>query len=285
MIKYIEIYKQYLVVEKGLSMNSINSYISDIIDYFKYNKDGDINGYLEYLNKRKIKNSSLARKITSIKGYYYFLYKNKYINEDLLFNVDSPKKEKKLPIYLTYVEIERLINAVKKDEILEKALIETLYACGFRVSELINIRLKDVHFEEKMIECIGKGNKQRLVPINDIALNCIYSYIRSIRNNLKIKESENLLFLNYNGKNLTRQYVFLLIKKLCLRAQIKKNVSPHVIRHSFATHLIENGANLRAVQTMLGHENVVTTEIYTHINASKIIEDYDKYFGRDERSV
>lgn len=278
MIKYLELYKQYLVVEKGLAINSVNSYINDILDYFRFNAEGDSEGYFKYLKEREIKTSSMARKITSIKGYYSFLYRNKYIKENTFVSIDLPKKEKKLPNYLTYGEIERIINSIKKEELLERALFETLYGCGFRVSELINIRLKDVHFEEKMIECIGKGNKQRYVPVNDIALSCIYSYIKDIRSNLKRKENDRLLFLGYKGKKLTRQYVFLLIKELCSRAGIKKVVSPHVIRHSFATHLIENNANLRAVQTMLGHQNITTTEIYTHVNASKIIEDYDKYF-------
>lgn len=282
MIKYLELYKQYLVVEKGLAMNSVNSYINDILDYFNFNEKGDSEGYFKYLKERNIKTSSMARKITSIKGYYSFLYRNKYIKENMFVSIDLPKKEKKLPNYLTYGEIDRVIGLIKKEEYLERALFETLYGCGFRVSELINIRLKDVHFEEKMIECIGKGNKQRYVPINDIALSCIYSYIKEIRSNLKYKENEHLLFLGYKGKKLTRQYVYLLVKELCSRAGIKKIVSPHVIRHSFATHLIENNANLRAVQTMLGHQNITTTEIYTHVNASKIIEDYDKYFeGND----
>jgi len=285
MIKYLEIYKQYLVVERGLSMNSVNGYVSDIIDYFKYDSNGDIDGYLKCLNDRKIKTSSLSRKITSIKGFYAFLYRNKYIQENLFISVDLPKREQKLPNYLTYGEIERMINSINEEEYLQRALIETLYATGFRVSELINIRLKDVHFEEKMIECIGKGNKQRYVPVNSIALCCISSYISKVRNNLKYKENENLLFLNYKGKKITRQYVFVLVKELCLRSGIKKNVSPHVIRHSFATHLIENNANLRAVQTMLGHQNVTTTEIYTHINTSKIMEDYDKYFERNDNNV
>ena len=282
MIKYLELYKQYLVVEKGLAMNSVNAYINDIIDYFKFNEEGESEGYFKYLKEREIKTSSMARKITSIKGYYSFLYRNRYIKENTFTFIDLPKKEKKLPNYLTYGEIERMINSIKKEELLERALFETLYGCGFRVSELINIRLKDVHFEEKMIECIGKGNKQRYVPVNDIALSCIYSYIKDIRSNLKRKENDRLLFLGYKGKKLTRQYVFLLIKELCSRAGIKKVVSPHVIRHSFATHLIENNANLRAVQTMLGHQNITTTEIYTHVNANKIIEDYDKYFEGNE---
>ncbi len=285
MNKYLEIYKQYLIVEKGLSLNSVNSYISDLKDYFNFDLDGDINGYLKYLYSKNIKSSSVSRKIVSIKNYYYFLYKNRYIEEDDLICVDLPKKEMKLPVFLTYLQIEKLIGSIKEEEILERALIEMLYGCGFRVSELINIRLKDVHFEEKMVECLGKGNKQRYVPINNIALSCLSSYINKVRNNLKFKENDSLLFLGYKGKKLTRQYVFLLIKELSKRAGIKKNVSPHTIRHSFATHLIENDANLIAVQNMLGHENVVTTEIYTHVDISKIMETYDKCFKEDEIDV
>lgn len=285
MIKYLEIYKQYLIVEKGLSMNTVNGYICDIKDFFSFNSNGDIEGYLKKLYDNNIKVNSLNRKISSISGYYDFLYVNKYTNKNICFNIDRPKKEKKLPVYLTYGEIERLINSIKEEELLERAIIEFIYACGLRVSEVINIRLKDIHFEEKMIECIGKGNKQRYVPINDIALKCIYNYIREIRNNLKRIEDDNLLFLSYKGKKVTRQYVFLLIKKLAKRANIKKEISPHTLRHSFATHLLENGANLRAVQEMLGHESITTTEIYTHLNASKLIEDYDKYFEGGNNDV
>ena len=285
MIRYLELYKQYLVVEKGLSLNSVSSYFSDIKEYLNYGDLEDIEGYIKYLNDKNIKTSSLARKITSIKGYYRFLYKNRYIQSNLFTSVDLPKKERGLPVYLTYVEIEKLICSINENEVLERALIETLYGCGFRVSELINIRLKDVHFEEKMIECIGKGNKQRYVPVNNMALQCIKSYIINVRSKLKYKVDDSLLFLSYKGKKLTRQYVFILVKELCARANIKKKVSPHVLRHSFATHLIENNANLRAVQAMLGHENIITTEIYTHVNASKIMESYDRYFEGDECDV
>lgn len=282
MIKYLDIYKQYLIVEKGLALNSVNSYIRDIKEFFNFNKDGDVNGYLKYLNDNKVKSSTLNRKITSLSNYYKFLCVNKYCNSNIFYNVDRPKNEKKLPVYLTYGEVERMINSIKKEEYLEKALIEAIYGCGFRVSEVINIKLKDVHFEEKMIECIGKGNKQRYVPINNVALNCIRDYIREIRNNLTKKCNDNLLFLSYKGKRVTRQYVFNLIKELANRAGINKNISPHTLRHSFATHLLENGANLRAVQIMLGHENITTTEIYTHLNANKLLEDYDKYFEKKE---
>ena len=285
MIKYLEIYKQYLIVGKGLAVNSANSYIRDIKDYFKFDINGNHVQYFKYLKEKGIKTSSLSRKITAIKGYYSFLYKNRYISENVLMNVDLPKKEKKLPVYLTYGEMEKIINSIKENEYLERALIEILYGCGFRVSELINIKLKDIHFEEKMIKCNGKGNKDRIVPVNSTALYCLNSYIKKIRNNLKILENEELLFLNYNGKKISRQQVFLLIKNLCKRANINKNVSPHVLRHSFATHLIENNANLRAVQTMLGHESIVTTEIYTHVNSSRITEEYDKYFERNEVNV
>jgi integrase/recombinase XerD len=283
MNRYLDLYKQYLVVERRLSMNSVNSYITDILGFLKFNKD--INTYIKYLYEKNIKTSSLYRKIIAIKGYYSFLLKEKYIDEDISVNIDLPKKEKNLPVYLTYGEIEKMSSKIESNELLEKALFETLYGCGFRVSELINIRLNDVHFDEKMIECIGKGNKQRYVPINDVALSCICSYIINVRNKIKNKCSESLLFLNYSGKILNRQYVYLFINNLAKKAGIMKNVTPHVLRHSFATHLIENNANLRAVQTMLGHESITTTEIYTHLNTSKIIDDYDNYFEGDGTDV
>ena len=285
MIKYIEFYKQYLIVEKGLTINTADSYIRDIKEYLKYDTNNDINDYLKYLKNKGIKTSSLSRKITSIKGFYNFLYKNNYIGKNLLINIDLPKREQRIPTYLTYGEIDRLLKSISKEDYLSKAIIEVLYGCGFRVSELINIRLKDVLFEEKMVKCIGKGNKQRFLPINDIALSSIYEYIKNIRNKLNIKEEKDILFLNSRGKKINRQRIFKLVKELGNKAKIKKNISPHVIRHSFATHLIENNANLRAVQIMLGHKNIATTEIYTHINADKLIEDYDKYFERNDIDV
>lgn len=281
MIKYLELYKQYLLVEKGLAINSIDSYIRDIKEYFNFDREGNIDNYLKYLYDKRIKTTSLSRKLSSINGYYKFLYENKYINENIIYNIDRPKAEKKLPVHLTYSEVLNFINSIREEEYLQKAIVEVIYGCGLRVSEVINIKLEDVHFEEKMIECIGKGSKQRYVPINDVALKSIREYINNIRNNLIKMQDKSLLFLSYKGKKITRQYVFKIIKEFSIRANINKNVSPHTLRHTFATHLIENGANLRAVQIMLGHENVTTTEIYTHINTSKIIEDYDKYFKEE----
>ncbi len=286
MIKYLELYKQYLLVEKGLSINSVNSYIIDIKDFFKYDEEGkDSFGYLKYLNDKGIKVSSLNRKITSIKQYFVFLYENKYVDYVLFDNVDHPKKEKKLPVYLTYGEVDRLIRSIRDDEYLMRAIVEVLYGCGLRVSEIINMKLKDVHNEEKVIECKGKGNKQRFVPINDIALASIKKYLLEVRDKLKYKASDSLLFLTNKGKRVTRQYVFCLVNELSKRANINKKISPHTLRHSFATHLLENGANLRAVQVMLGHESIATTEIYTHMNVSNIIENYDKYFVEEDINV
>ena len=282
MIRYLELYKQYLLVERGLSINTVDNYISDIKGYFKVDEKGDVNKYLEYLYNKNIKTSSLNRKITAINGYYNYLFNNKFIEDNIFLNVDRPKREKKLPVYLTYGEMLKFINNIKENEILEKAIIEIMYGCGLRVSEVVNIRLEDVHFDEKMVECLGKGNKQRYVPINDIALSCINKYISDVRNKLENLQDKKLLFLNYKGKKVTRQDIFNYIKEVGKRANIKKNISPHTLRHSFATHLLENGANLRAVQVMLGHEDISTTEIYTHLNTSKIIEDYDKYFERKE---
>ena len=293
----IKEYQYYLQSVKMMSQNSILSYVNDVTNYLnflisKYQVDDmqdvsseEIRGYLASLKKKKMSSASMSRNLCSVKSFHRFLYEEQYTKVNVSKEIAAPKMEKKLPVYLTYGEVERLINSIKEDEYLERAIIELIYACGLRVSEVINIRLKDVQFEEKMIECIGKGNKQRYVPVNDVALKCIANYIKEIRNNFKYMQDKDLLFLSYKGKLVTRQYVFHLIKELCVRANIKKNVSPHTLRHSFATHLIENGANLRAVQVMLGHESITTTEIYTHLNASKLIGDYDKYFEGDESDV
>lgn len=278
MNRYLELYKQYLLVEKGLSINTVSSYLIDIKECLGFKEDCD--AYLKYLYKKKIRASSVNRKLVAVNSYYNFLVANKYISSNPFKNIDKAKKENKLPTYLTYTEIEKITNAIKKEEYLYKAIIELMYGCGLRVSEVVNIRLEDIHFHEKMIECIGKGNKQRYVPINDIALNCIALYLKNIRSQYDV--TSHYLFLNKQKKQLNRVYIFRLIKELAKRANINKNVSPHTIRHTFATHLIENGANLRSVQEMLGHESITTTEIYTHINTSKLIEDYDKYFEKKE---
>ncbi len=284
MIKYLEKYKEYLIVEKGLSLNTTKAYCSDIKEYFKVVKNYEnYHEYLDYLYKENLKTSSLNRKIISLRNYFSFLHKNKYINKNPFFMVDNPKKEMRLPSFLSENEIEKILNMPKDEEKLEKAILELLYSGGFRVSEITNMRLNDVNFQEKMIKCFGKGNKQRFVPMGEYATNYLFEYLK-VRKNPKNKEDANYLFLNKQGKRVNRQFIYKMVKKYALKAGINKNVTPHTIRHSFATHLLNNGANLREVQLLLGHEDIKTTQIYTHLSKSKLISDYDKYFKEEEES-
>lgn len=277
MIKYLEIYKQYLLVEKGLSITSVNSYIIDIKQFYKITSLEDINVYLSHLYNENYKSSSVNKKIVSLKKYYDFLFLNKIIKQNPFVNIDRPKAINSLPVFLSLNEIKRLLDSPNENEILDKAILEMLYAGGFRVSELINLKVNDVNLPEKMVKCFGKGSKHRYVPIGEYALFYLQEY-------LKHKETQNnfvsnkFVFLNKKNTPLNRQMIYHMVKKHALRANINKNVTPHTIRHSFATHLLDNGANLREVQLLLGHEDIITTQIYTHLTTNKLKADYDKYF-------
>jgi integrase/recombinase XerD len=277
MIKYIELYKDYLIVTKGNSINTVNAYLRDIKQYFNITKDKDIDAYFEYLVKNNYSVSSQNRKISALNNYYTYLTSFNYCNNNPFYNVELAKRERKIPDYLTYQEIVKIIDSAS-DNLLDKTIIEVLYGCGLRVSELCSLKISDIHYEESLIECFGKGSKQRYVPINKKALLSINEYILEYRNKLKYKESDDLLFLNKKGKKLNREYVNVMLNKIASKAGIKKKVHPHLFRHTFSSHLLENGANLRSIQTMLGHVNLSTTEIYTHVDKKKLIDDYNKYF-------
>lgn len=277
MIKYIELYKDYLIVTKGNSINTVNAYLRDIKQYFNVTKDNDIGAYFEYLVKKNYSVSSQNRKISALNNYYTYLMSFNYCANNPFYNVELAKRERKIPDYLTYEEVVKIIDS-SSDNLLNKTIIEVLYGCGLRVSELCSLKISDIHYEESLIECFGKGSKQRYVPINKKALLAINEYIIEYRNKLKYKESDDLLFLNKKGKKLNREYVNVMLNKMANKAGIKKKVHPHLFRHTFSSHLLENGANLRSIQTMLGHENLSTTEIYTHVDKKKLIDDYNKYF-------
>ena len=277
MIKYMEIYRDYLIVTKGNSINTVNAYLRDIKQYFDITKDKSIDAYFEYLVKNNYSVSSQNRKISALNNYYTYLMSFNYCSSNPFYNVELAKRERKIPDYLTYDEILKIIDSAS-DSLLNKTIIEVLYGCGLRVSELCSLKISDIHYEESLIECFGKGSKQRYVPINKKALLAINEYIIEYRNKLKYKESDDLLFLNKRGKKLNREYANVMLNKIASKAGIKKKVHPHLFRHTFSSHLLENGANLRSIQTMLGHENLSTTEIYTHVDKKKLIDDYNKYF-------
>jgi integrase/recombinase XerD len=278
--RYIKDFVSYLKIEKGLAENSILAYQNDVdklkdfaagigktADQLDYE---DLKQFLSTLFDLGLSARSQARIISGIKQFYGFLILENLVKVDPSELLEQPKLGRKLPEVLSIEEIDALLAAIdlsKNEGHRNRAMLETLYSCGLRVSELVGLRFSDLFFEEGFIRVIGKGNKERLVPVSPQVQKEIDIYQQHIRNHLNIqKGSENIVFLNRRGAQLTRVMVFTIIKNLAESIGLKKNISPHTFRHSFATHLIEGGANLRAIQEMLGHESITTTEIYTHLD-------------------
>ncbi len=276
-------FKNYLKLERSLSTNSIEAYLRDIQKLQQYIELQDFNdGFqsittnhisemLGYLNDLGLSAYSQARILSGIKAFFNFLQIEEIITESPADVIEAPKLGRHLPDVLDFEEIEQLfavIDLSTPEGARNRAMLETLYSSGLRVSELVNLKLHQLMFELDFLRVIGKGNKERLVPIGDDAKKFVAIYVEQIRSQMLIKKGyENYVFLNRRGASLSREMIFMIVKKLCLEAGIEKNVSPHTFRHSFATHLIEGGADLRAVQEMLGHESITTTEIYTHLNS------------------
>jgi integrase/recombinase XerD len=273
-------FETYLRLEKSLSENSIEAYLSDVYKLECYFSDKgsetspslvtytDLKAFLFHCSEKSINTRTQARVLSGIKAFYKFLLIEGEIEENPSTLLESPKTGLKLPEVLSVSEIDRMIAEIdlsKAEGHRNKAIIETLYGCGLRVSELVNLRLTDIHYGEGFVIVTGKGNKQRLVPVSDKALKEIEIY-KHDRNMLPVIHDPNILFLNRRGSRLTRAMIFTITKDLAAKSGIRKNISPHTFRHSFATHMIEAGADLRAVQEMLGHESILTTEIYTHID-------------------
>ncbi len=281
--KTIHDYELFLRLEKSLSENSIEAYIHDVKKLWEYLVLADeiippekvsidhLHDFVYWLNNsnQSINERSQARIISGIKGFFSYLQLDNLIDADPTDLLDAPKMPKKLPVYLTIEEIDRIINTIdlsKPEGHRNRAMLETLYSCGLRVSELVNLRIHNLFFDDGFVRVIGKGDKERLIPISDKAIREITNYMQQ-RCHMTIPETEkDYVFLNRRGKHLTRVMVFLIIKEASEVAGIKKNISPHTFRHSFATHLVNGGADLRSVQEMLGHESILTTEIYTHLD-------------------
>jgi len=273
-------FKSYLQIERSLSDNSVQAYIRDIKKFANYAiplklnelkiQRENISDFLAELKDDGIAARSQARIISGIKAFYKYLIIDDYIKYDPTELIESPKVGFKLPDTLSLIEIDKLISAVdlsNKQGERNRAILETLYSCGLRVSELTNLKLSNIYFNEGYLKVIGKGDKERLAPIGGRALKYLTTYINEVRNHQTIKKGqEDFVFLNNRGAGLTRVMIFLIIQKLATEIGLKKKISPHTFRHSFATHLIEGGADLRAVQEMLGHESITTTEIYTHLD-------------------
>ena len=278
--KSIKGFKSYLQIERSLSDNSVQAYIRDVKKFANYAilielselnvTRIDISNFLAQINQEDISSRSQARIISGIKAFYKYLIMEDYLKINPTELIESPKIGLKLPDTLSLIEIDKLIAAVdlsNKQGERNRAILETLYSCGLRVSELVNLQLSNIHFKEGYLKVTGKGDKERLAPIGGRAIKYLTIYINEVRNHQEIKKgNEDFVFLNNRGAKLTRVMIFLIIQKLTERIGLKKKISPHTFRHSFATHLIEGGADLRAVQEMLGHESITTTEIYTHLD-------------------
>lgn len=278
----IKEFKSYLKLEKSLSQNSIDAYLHDIIQFTNFLSLSKISitpeevdlllleKFIGWVNELGIHARSQARMISGIKAFYKFLILSEYIDIDPTALLEAPRLGRKLPTFLNIQEIDELLAAIDlstNEGHRNKAMLETLYSCGLRVTELIELKISNLYFDENFIKVIGKGDKERLVPISKKAINEIKNYFTKTRNHLKInKGHENYVFLNHYGRKLTRVMIFLIIKSLAKKINLNKTISPHTFRHSFATHLVEGGADLRAVQEMLGHESIITTEIYTHLD-------------------
>lgn len=289
---YRKLFNDYLKLERGLSKNTILSYEFDLTKFQQYindshpevqveNIDEDIVRSFIYEVSELIAPSTQSRILSSLKSFFDFLLLEKYIDKHPVIFIELPRQGRKLPDVLSMEEIDSMIAYIdlsKSEGMRNKAMLETLYSCGLRVSELINLKISDLYFEEGFILITGKGNKQRFVPISDSAVKWILLYKEDVRKHLKINPFyEDMLFLSRRGSQLTRAMVFTIVKELSIMAGIRKKVSPHTFRHSFATHLLENGADLRSIQLMLGHESITTTEIYMHIDRKRLREVVNQY--------
>lgn len=288
-------FQLYLKIERGLSLNSINNYALDVEKLINFLKENQIDTSplsisketvkdFVYTTSKKVTASTQSRIISGLRSFFGFLVFEGYRKDNPTDLLESPKTTRKLPDFLSEEEVDSLIAAIdlsKPEGERNRAILETLYGCGLRVSELTKLKLSDLYFDEGFIRVTGKGDKQRLVPVVKSTQKYIKIYLSEVRNHLEIQPGfEDTVFLNRRGKQLTRAMIFTVIRKLCEKAGIKRAVSPHTFRHSFATHLLKNGADLRSIQLMLGHESITTTEIYVHADRSHLSKIINAYHPR-----
>lgn len=296
---YYRGYRQYLQLEKNLSANTIDAYLRDIKKIDVYCEETGVNltsleadtdffrEFIKWLSSSSVKSTTQARILSGIRAFYDYLLLEKHIKQNPTEFIEFPRLSRKLPSVLSVQEIESILAMIdlsKEGGFRNKVSLELLFACGLRVSELINLKIGDVSFTEEWILVTGKGNKQRLIPVSTNALDLIVIYLETIRlkQTPKPKDKE-ILFLNRRGGRLTRVFIFTMLRDLAKKAGINKNISPHTFRHSFATGLVSNGADLRAVQNMLGHESITTTEIYAHLDRKHLQNIVDKFHPRSKK--
>ena len=292
-------FKNYLKIERNLSENTINSYLYDIKKFTLFLKKNNIKNQPSNINNeiskkfiyeisKKIKSRTQARIISGLRRFFDFLILEEILKTNPMDNIETPKIGVNLPITLTLSEIDLIISKIdynSKNGLRNVAIVELLYSCGLRVSELINLKISDLFFEESLIKVTGKGNKERFVPISTHAQNYIKDYVSKMRSFQKIKKgSEDTVFLNERGNKISRVMIFIILKKLKNLTEIKKKIGPHTLRHSFATHLIQNGADLITIQKMMGHESITTTERYLHVNKKHLIESMIKFHPRTSKN-
>jgi integrase/recombinase XerD len=294
-LKYdIELFLDYLSVERGLANNTIVAYRYDLIKFIHYLKKNNlsylqmtnrelISNYFLYLKKLKLGINSISRSLVALKMFYRFLQAENLIKEDISSLIEFPRVSKKLPHILSLREVNLLLNENNFKGNLglrDKAILELFYATGLRVSELVNLEIDNINMENKMLRCLGKGSKERIIPFGKLACRALEKYLKESRPKLLREFEGDILFLNSRGKKFSRQGISYLIKGYAGKAGIKKKITPHTLRHTLATHLIENGADLRSVQEILGHSNIATTQIYTHVSRKWVKQEYYKAFPR-----
>ncbi|MDD8048793.1 MAG: site-specific tyrosine recombinase XerD [Thomasclavelia sp.] len=289
-------YKEYLLVEKVSSKNTTKAYLNDVIHLSNYLQSkrqiskiesitaDDINSYLRSI--KTLSKASISRKIVSFRNYFKFLMKENIINVNPMVKIDMPKQDKKLPVVLSYEEISKLLESIKIEDYYScrnRVMVELLYATGIRVSELVNIKLQDVNVNMEYIKIIGKGDKERLLPLSDYICELLRMYINNYRRDFVDFNNTNYLFLTKKMEPLSRENFYEILEKICNNTNITKHITPHTLRHTFATHLLENGADLRSIQELLGHSDISTTTIYTHVSNKKMVADYNKFHPRNTK--
>lgn len=281
-------------VERGLSENTINSYGIDLKLFLEYLRENEIPSFkqvnkeviVNYMQAEKNNNkanSSILRSVSSLRKFFQYLAQEKIIEKDPMLLIDTPKKKQHLPQVLTKEEVEKLLHSPNTGQVLglrDRAMLELMYATGLRISEIINLKLEDLHLTMGTLQTLGKGHKERIVPVGDEAIKWVNRYLEEARPKLLKQKRSNYLFLNFHGNNLTRQGVWKNLKAEVRKAGIQKNITPHTLRHSFATHILENGADLRIVQELLGHADISTTQIYTHLSNKQLADIYNRAHPR-----